>query len=288
MQEVLSFVAQISDPSLRPENILPSIGRRLHGISFYQYYAETTSTNDCGKEHARAGAPEIGVIVAERQTAGRGRMGRKWISESGGGLWMSMLVRPQLDTDQMGVLSLASGLALYRALKSLYRLDELSLKWPNDILVSGAKLAGVLVEAGSSPSGVKWAIVGIGVNILATPGAWEEVATPPAFLAEKVGGSVARGTMLLRLLEEFIALYRSETFVESVLAGYLESCETIGKDIAVTTQHGVLSGKAIGVDRSGSLLVRESGSEKVICLDAQEVSLRGRLPGGTMSLEDKQ
>lgn len=264
----------ISDPSLRPENIFPRCKESPYGISFYQYYLETTSTNDRAKECARAGLPEIGLVVAERQTAGRGRMGRRWISELGGGLWVSILLRPQLSVGQASVLSLAAGVAVYRALKSLYRLDGLSLKWPNDILLSGAKLAGILTEMGSSPEGVNWAVVGIGINVVRTCNAWDRVATPPAFLSEQVGSRVERGSMLLQILEEFGRRYRTAD-LSPVLAEYVQCCDTLGKDVVCSTRNGTVEGKAVGIDGSGALLVRVRGSEKVIALDAQAVSLRG-------------
>lgn len=271
-------MAQIIDQSLRPENILPKLQSSPYGVQFYRYYTETTSTNDRAKEYARAGFPEIGVIVAERQTAGRGRMGRQWISELGGGLWVSILLRPRLDPSQMGVLNLAFGLAVYRALKSLYNLEGLSVKWPNDILISNGKLAGILTETGSSQSRVNWAVVGIGLNVLRTPGSWEKVATPPAFLADETKERIVRGRILLQILAEFSAFYYSETFVDAVLTEYMQCCGTIGSNVVCSSQHGSVSGLAVGVDTRGHLLVRDSISGRIVSLDAKEVSLQKPLP----------
>ncbi len=125
-----------------------------------------TSTNDVVREHARAGAPEWTAVLARRQTGGRGRLGRPWASPEGN-LYVSVLLRPPLPLDRWTVLPLMAGVAVAEAAEALGA--EARLKWPNDVLVDGRKLAGILVDASSGTSGLEFAVVGIGVNVARVP-----------------------------------------------------------------------------------------------------------------------
>lgn len=135
------------------------LGRPLY------YYAEVASSNDTLKEKAAAGAPEGCVVVAGAQTAGRGRRGRKWLSLPGQGAYFSLLLRPRWPASEAPFISFFAAVAVARALEHL-RIGAVNLKWPNDVLVKGKKIGGVLIEPRVSAGRLEFVVVGIGVNIL--------------------------------------------------------------------------------------------------------------------------
>ena len=125
-----------------------------------EWHEVVVSTNDVARERARAGGPEWTVVLADRQTGGRGRQGRSWASPPGG-LYLSLVLRPR--TDAVALLPLAAGVAVAEVATEHGVRAE--LKWPNDVLVHGRKLAGILAEASSSTGGVEWVVLGIGMNV---------------------------------------------------------------------------------------------------------------------------
>jgi BirA family biotin operon repressor/biotin-[acetyl-CoA-carboxylase] ligase len=126
---------------------------------------ETGSTNDGVKERAEQGAPEGFTVVADRQTSGRGRRGRSWLSLPGKGVYLSVLLRPHWPATDAVFLSICSAVAVARVLEQ-WRLKAVRLKWPNDVLVQGRKIAGVLVEPRIKKQVIEFAVVGVGVNVL--------------------------------------------------------------------------------------------------------------------------
>ena len=132
------------------------------GVPRVVLFDEVTSTLDVAHPLARAGAPEGTLILAERQTAGRGRSGRAWASEEGAGIWSTLIARPT-DEAALDVLSLRVGLAMARALEAFTN-DELRLKWPNDLMLDTGKLAGILIESRWREERVDWVALGIGIN----------------------------------------------------------------------------------------------------------------------------
>jgi BirA family biotin operon repressor/biotin-[acetyl-CoA-carboxylase] ligase len=154
-------------------------GPRLPAV---EWPASIVSTSDRLKALARGGAPEWTVVLADEQSGGRGREGRTWVSPSGG-LYVSVLLRPRFE--KVGLLPLAAGVAVAEAAGEIGVATE--LKWPNDVLASGGKLAGVLSEAVSGPAGVEWVVLGIGVNVAL------DAAGVPEEYRESVTSLVAEG-----------------------------------------------------------------------------------------------
>lgn len=129
------------------------------------FFEQVSSTNDILKSQAVSGAPEGCTVVADQQTNGRGRIGRKWLSLSGKGLYMSVLLRPRWQASDVAFISMLSSVAVADALERL-GLDNVGVKWPNDVLTDGSKIAGVLVEQGVRRDVIDYSVVGIGVNVL--------------------------------------------------------------------------------------------------------------------------
>jgi BirA family transcriptional regulator, biotin operon repressor / biotin---[acetyl-CoA-carboxylase] ligase len=132
------------------------------GVPRIVLFDEVTSTLDVAHPLARDGAPEGTLILAERQTAGRGRSGRAWASEEGAGIWSTLIARPA-DDAALDVLSLRVGLAMARALEAFTN-DEIRVKWPNDLMLDGGKLGGILIESRWRDERVDWVTIGIGIN----------------------------------------------------------------------------------------------------------------------------
>ncbi|WP_117215091.1 biotin--[acetyl-CoA-carboxylase] ligase [Allorhizocola rhizosphaerae] len=211
---------------------------------------ETGSTNADAARAAADGHPEGLVIIAESQVAGRGRMGRSWVSPPRAGLAMSILLRPPVEIARWGWLPLLTGLALTDVVPGS------GLKWPNDLLIDGRKCAGILVEAVPAASraatGEGAAIVGIGLNVSAT----EDELPPMATSLYQQDLEIDRTRLAAAVIGAFKARY-ADWPDEDPRAAYLERCVTIGRDVRVLLPGDrELAGVATAVDAEGRLLVR--------------------------------
>ena len=225
-----------------------------------EWPASVVSTSDRLKALARGGAPEWTVILADEQTGGRGREGRAWASPTGG-LYVSVLLRPRFA--KVTLLPLAAGVAVAEAAGEVGVATE--LKWPNDVLASGRKLAGILSEAASGPAGVEWVVLGVGVNVTldraGLPAAIRESVTSlaaegaPGLTVEEVAASV-----LLRLGVCYDAL-RSDP--DAVVAAWrARAARWWGELVDVQTGEGALQGRLLDVDDDGALVVEGGGGER--------------------------
>ncbi|HUP98949.1 MAG TPA: biotin--[acetyl-CoA-carboxylase] ligase [Aeromicrobium sp.] len=217
-----------------------------------QTVAETASTNADVAGAARSGAAEGLVIVADHQTAGRGRLNRSWESPAGSGLAASFLLRPLgLAPERWPWIPLMAGLAVADAVLGV-GLDP-RLKWPNDVEVDGRKLAGLLVERVETPSGAA-AVVGIGLNIAMTA---EQLPIPTATSLRLQGVDVGRDTVLARLLDALGARYEQLADEPGALRDdYVAACGTTDSPVRVTLPDGSeLAGRATDVDELGRLVV---------------------------------
>lgn len=217
-------------------------------------------------ERARAGAPEGTLIVADRQTAGRGRHGRSWASEPGVGLYFSLVLRPRRPAPQMLALTLAAGVGLARGIGEFCGLT-CDIRWPNDVMLEGRKLAGILVEAETENGVLERAILGVGVNVNQErmPA---EIAPIAISLREATGAEYVREalleTILGRLEQAYVMLLESGP--EAVLAAFRRiSTWTQGKGVAVEGLERPMSGVTAGLSPEGWLLLRdETGAVRPI------------------------
>ncbi len=237
---------------------LPSFGGPWTAI---EVVPQTGSTNADLLDWASRGLYEGAVLVAEEQTAGRGRMGRAWVSPPGAALTFSMLLRPEkIPPARRPWLPLVAGIATATAIRMLTGLDA-ALKWPNDVLIEGRKVAGILAEVAGNA-----VVVGIGVNVSTTsqelplgPGGLE----PTSLLAE--GVPVARDVLLIEILRSLGQWYKTlsqdpEPQRIGLLAQYHKLSATVGRDVRVELPGGqVISGVATGIDPDGQLLVEANG-----------------------------
>lgn len=221
-------------------------------------FEETNSTNDIVEKLARDGVKEGAVVFAEAQTRGRGRLGRKWLSPARRGLWFSVLLRPDLRPQAATQLTVAAATALCRAIRAQTELTP-QVKWPNDILINGRKVAGVLTELAAEIDHVKHLILGIGVDVNLTasefPAELKKVATS---LKIESGRHLNRLDLAAAILRELDADYQRiqrGRFAE-VADEWEEQCITLGHRVRIHIGNREITGRAEALDDDGALLVR--------------------------------
>ncbi|TDA70735.1 MAG: biotin--[acetyl-CoA-carboxylase] ligase [Clostridia bacterium] len=248
---------------LYPAEVRAGLGTQFIGRADIHYYREVTSTNEVARDLGEQGAPAGTVVVAEAQVQGRGRLRRSWWSPPEKGVWMSVLLRPELLPGEVFLLSFATAVAVARAIGRLLPL-EAHIKWPNDILVGGKKVAGILLEVKAELDQVHYVVVGMGLNVNQ-----EEADFPPELrsratsLRQAAGQPVARVPLVREILagleDEYFGLARGEG--ERLWQEWRNLDITVGRPVEVVTSAGSCSGLAAGVTREGRLVLRLPGGE---------------------------
>ncbi|WP_448383897.1 biotin--[acetyl-CoA-carboxylase] ligase [Desulfosoma sp.] len=251
--------------TLRPEEVLPLLQTRFLGRS-YDYHESIGSTNDRAMDLARHGAPHGTTVVAEEQTAGRGRLRRPWHSPKGMGLYFSMILRPDMPPRHGPESTLVTALALARCLRAQWALDA-RIKWPNDVLISGKKVAGILTEMQSDPDRIQFLVVGVGVNVLHReedlPAEALYPATSVALEWERVRKEadapwdISRAHVLAAFLNTMEELY--ERYVEKGLASLRDDLKNLsavlGRWVCIQAAERTLEGTARDLTDRGGLVV---------------------------------
>ena len=228
--------------------------------------AQTDSTNTRLKELAQAGTPSGAAVIADRQTAGRGRLGRSFSSPAGVGLYLSYLLRPTLPEGRLMTVPALAAVAGARAVRRVSGLD-CGIKWPNDLVCAGRKVSGILTELVPTASGPA-VVIGIGINVHEQTFAGE-TAQIAGYLDAWTDAPVSRGALALALLEELDGLERLDGLRE-----YRAACVTLGKPVRLVSPAGVLYAEALDVDGQYGLIVRHTdGSLETV--RSGEVSVRG-------------
>jgi BirA family biotin operon repressor/biotin-[acetyl-CoA-carboxylase] ligase len=228
------------------------IGREI------QVFQETTSTNDVIDKLARDGIKEGVVVFAESQSRGRGRLGRKWLSPSRKGLWFSVLLRPGLRPHEATQLTVASATALRRAIQMHCRLKA-EIKWPNDILVAGKKVAGILTELHAELDCIKYVILGIGVDVNLSPADFPaELRNSVTSLKHESGAALSRADLAVTILRELdldYGLLCTGRFA-SVANEWEAHCTTLGRNVVLRLGEREIRGRAESLSEEGALLLR--------------------------------
>ena len=241
-----------------------------------QIYCHETvdSTNNLAKSAARNGAPHGTVILANHQTGGRGRMGRSFHSPSGSGIYMSIILRPQLPAAQLMHLTCAAAVTSRNAIMEATGLD-LSIKWTNDLVFNRHKIGGILTELSfSNQNGaVDYAIVGIGINCTQTAEDFpEDIRSFAGSLAMFSSLSICRERIIAALIEHFSNLNLAKK--AEIMTAYRQNCITLGQDISLLRNNSIRHGHAMDVDEDGGLIVLFTDGEKQT-VQSGEVSVRG-------------
>jgi BirA family transcriptional regulator, biotin operon repressor / biotin---[acetyl-CoA-carboxylase] ligase len=237
------------------------------------YLPVVTSTSDLAKRLAEEGAGDGTVVVADYQTAGRGRLGRRWEAPPRSSLLMSVVLRPDLEPHEAQQMTMLCGLAVVDAIEQGIGL-KVGLKWPNDIVLEGAKLGGILAEACYTEESLAYVIVGLGLNVNLDPNHLiGKPAMPVTSLSQALGRRVPRSALLKCVLDAIDTRYSAQRAGWSPRDEWAACLTTVGRLVTVTGLEGTIDGTAAGVDGDGALLVRlESGRvERVL---AGDVTLR--------------
>lgn len=257
--------------SILPAHWTPLLTTRALGRGVNHYEHTVTSTNTVLKELAKQGAPHGSLCLCECQTAGRGRMNRVWASPEGQGIWMSVLLRPALQAEDAPLITFACALAMAQAVREVTALDA-RIKWPNDLVLHGRKLCGILLEMGIDAKGL-YVVAGTGLNI--RRGAYPAELADRATSLEEHAALPDRGAIIaayLNALEEAVTAIEEEGLT-GIAASYRARSVTLGSRVHVSGA-AELTGTAEDIDSSGALLVRtEDGTLHRVL--AGDVSVRG-------------
>jgi BirA family biotin operon repressor/biotin-[acetyl-CoA-carboxylase] ligase len=259
---------------LSPDAISAALRTRIVGRHL-DVHAVVDSTNDLVWEGARRGEAEGFCVIADRQAAGRGRRGRPWVSLPGLGLYTSILLRPSLPAPRVTLLTFGAGLAALEAIRETCGLDA-GLKWPNDVLVRGRKVVGILTEAQTMGGRVSEVVVGIGINANhRTEDFPEELRQQATSLHLETGSRVDRGVVAAALYRAMDDWYRvlCEGGGDRIVAAARSRSAVLGRSISVINGTGSWSGLALDLDNEGALLVRDERGT-VHRLISEEVSIR--------------
>jgi BirA family biotin operon repressor/biotin-[acetyl-CoA-carboxylase] ligase len=243
---------------LHADDILASLpGAQAIGRDI-RVFEETTSTNDVADKLGRDGVKEGVVVLAEKQTKGRGRLGRNWVSLRGKGLWFSVLLRPPLPPQFATQLTIASATAMVRALRASTGV-ACEVKWPNDLLIRGKKVCGILTEMAAELDSIKHVVLGIGVNVNFDPNDFPpEIRKIATSLKIESGRAFRRCEIVAAILHELDADYRRilRGDFESIANEWEAACTTIGHNIEIASGNRVIAGRAESLDSEGALLLR--------------------------------
>lgn len=266
------FLEKVSD-IVTPDLLKNRLKGGLFGKRIFHFF-KTDSTNRVAMELGFAGEPEGTVVLAEEQTAGRGRVGRSWHSERGTGLYFTLLLRPKLAPAQAPLLTMLAGISAQAAIQKQTGMAA-ELKWPNDLLLNGKKLGGILTEMHAEPSVVRFVIVGIGINVHQEKFP-SELASIATSLRKESGKLNYRLELLVRLLTQFETDYNR--FLREGAGFVVERFQSVsnfatGRRVRVETGTESYVGTTVGLSPDGLLLVaRDNGQEMtVIAGDVSEV-----------------
>lgn len=227
-------------------------------------YASIGSTMDRARELAEAGAPEGTLIEADEQTAGRGTGGRRWLTPSGTQLAFSLLVRPTLERERLARLTMWVGLALRAAVQAQVNAPALAqLKWPNDLLLEGRKVAGILVEGAFTESRLRYAVIGVGINVSAAPPD-DAVEFPATCLARHTSASVDRDVLLRTVLDALAAGYPSRLFGPGLVAEWRAALWWPIGAMRVTGGVEEVVGRLAGVTEAGALILETAAGPRTL------------------------
>ena len=240
------------------------------------YFADTDSTNDRAHALAKDGAAEGTVVIAESQQAGKGRLGRRWTSPAGVNLYASIILRPPIAPRHAPQLTFLSAAAVARAIAEITGLTP-TVKWPNDVLLDGFKVAGLLNELDAETERIRYLILGVGVNVNMQAEQFpDDLRYPASSLAIASGAQVSRLLFTRTLLEQVDRLYNQyqrEGF-EPIMQAWQEYFVLTGQQVEVDCQGRLLRGRVVGLDEDGALLLQLSDGcqERVLAGDVRPLA----------------
>jgi biotin-[acetyl-CoA-carboxylase] ligase BirA-like protein len=258
---------------INPSEIRECLRTRILGQAGL-YFRSLASTNDVAKQLASSGVKEGTIVLAESQSKGKGRLGRKWLSPEGG-LWFSVVLRPRIEPRHALKLTLLGSVAMVKTLNKLYGIDA-EIKWPNDVLINGRKVCGILTETSIRGKSLNFAVLGFGVNanfdLEVFPG---HLRDPAVTLKAQLGKAISREILLCKLLESVETccdLFKSGKF-EAILDDWRKLSGFLGSYVRILDGQRAIEGTALDLDTDGALIVRlkDGNIHKVISGDVARI-----------------
>jgi BirA family biotin operon repressor/biotin-[acetyl-CoA-carboxylase] ligase len=270
----IGYTFKKSTNLLLPEEIEEGLNAQIMG-KHIMHYDSISSTQDIAAEMARMGAVEGTLVIAETQDKGRGRKGRNWVSLPQGGIYLSLILRPNLMPAQVVQIPLIAGVALTKAIRETVSLQPM-IKWPNDIIVGKKKVGGILTEMSSEIDGVNYVILGIGLNVNMPASLFDEnISDIATSLIDQCGKNTSRVKLVQNFLCEFELFY--EKFLTDGFTSIRDEWKglnnTIGSPVKITDGITSIEGEALDIDNDGFLLVRKENGD-ISRIISGDVSLR--------------
>ena len=264
----------LSAPDIMDQTELESIhATEWAGCEIY-YFDSIDSTNTKAKELAEEGHPSGTLVVADRQTAGKGRRGRSWESPTGIGIFMTLMLKPEINPNNASMLTLVAAMATTRAIRRVTSVPAM-IKWPNDIVMNGKKVCGILTEMSAQFDYINHIVIGIGINVH-NEDFPEEIAKTASSLYLESGQHIHRASLIEAFLEEFedvYAEYLKTEDMEGLQKEYDAMLVNRGRQVRVLDPKEPFEGKAMGITKKGELIVDTWESRKLV--SSGEVSVRG-------------
>ena len=264
----------LSAPDIMDKTELESIhATERAGCEIY-YFDSIDSTNTKAKELAEEGHPSGTLVVADRQTAGKGRRGRSWESPTGIGIFMTLMLKPEINPNNASMLTLVAAMATTRAIRRVTGVPAM-IKWPNDIVMNGKKVCGILTEMSAQFDYINHIVIGIGINVH-NEDFPEEIAKTASSLYLESGQHIHRASLIEAFLEEFedvYAEYLKTEDMEGLQKEYDAMLVNRGRQVRVLDPKEPFEGKAMGITKKGELIVDTWESRKLV--SSGEVSVRG-------------
>ncbi len=260
----------LTGPEISPYLTTEKLGRNVF------FYPVTDSTNRRARVESENNAPDGSLFIAEEQTAGRGRLGKMWIAPPKTGVWMTLLLRPSVQPEDITQITLLAGLAVCRAIENVTGLPA-QIKWPNDVVIRGKKVCGILTEMSAEAERIECLICGMGINVN-TESFPEEISSAATSLFLESGAKQPRARLaaeVMNCFEKYYVPFLADGVTDNFLEEYKSCCVTLGRDIRAIQRGGVLIGTAEDITDKGELLVRSKG--EIVVLSSGEVSVRGLL-----------
>lgn len=266
--KLISVPTKLISSTIQPYLETVSFGQKLY------VYEQVDSTQAIAHKLAREGAPSGTLVIADQQTAGKGRLGRSWFSPPGTGIWMSLILRPDIPLSSTPQLTLLTAVALAQVFKNYSA--GVGIKWPNDLLINGKKVAGILTELNAETDRINYIIIGIGINVNQEsdyfPAELESKATS---LRIETGQVMPRNKLIIEIIhqwEKLYLLYLEQGF-EPVKALWESHAVSLGREIIARTLQGNIKGYAEGITPDGVLLLRDEQGDlhKIYSADIETI-----------------
>jgi BirA family biotin operon repressor/biotin-[acetyl-CoA-carboxylase] ligase len=266
----------VSSPDLLLPYEFPGLEQRIH------YFPEIGSTMDAARELAKKGVGEGTIVIAEAQTHGRGRLSREWLSPEGG-IYFTLVLRPRINPAYAPRINLMVSIAVATTIRRLFGLKA-ELKWPNDVLIEGRKVCGILAEMDAEMDVVNFVNVGIGINANTSIPQFEKAVTS---LKDALGKEISRKEFLSALLAE-IERQQPLLMKADLLEEWKKLSVTLNEDVRILSQDEVMVGRAIDIDTTGALIIKERNGSLKQALAGDCIHLREEVPNTNMRAVSRQ